>query len=331
MENLVKPDANHKHPLYATWMSVKARCFNEKHYTYRNYGARGITLYPAWRDSFEAFLAGVGTRPSPKHSIDRINNDGNYEPGNVRWATAKEQSQNKRSWTPRKKDLTGEVFGKLTVLAENRDFKPKSNSARHPLRYWCCQCECGKIEPAVHYMKLFNGSSVSCGCDKIEEDPLRTNTDNYLYYFWRRNRNDIATEFKAFVAQVGRRPGTRHVLHRDDETGKYHWHKLKERKRSRDFEYTPLPTPDTHPHWIVLGTNPPAPIDFFLAKTAKHELPGYIAFEGKKHTVSQLARTTFTDHPILVHVLTHSHLNLTTQEAIELATKLEMAGYQIPA
>ena len=81
-------------PEYEPWRSAKRRCFNPKNEHFDRYGGRGITMCPEWRDSFEAFLRDVGPRPSPRHSIDRINNDGNYEPGNVRWATKREQMLN---------------------------------------------------------------------------------------------------------------------------------------------------------------------------------------------------------------------------------------------
>jgi hypothetical protein len=75
---------------------MKARCLNSWHPYYHWYGARGIKVDPKWRDSFAAFLADVGVKPSPDHTLDRIDNDGNYEPGNVRWATWAEQTINKR-------------------------------------------------------------------------------------------------------------------------------------------------------------------------------------------------------------------------------------------
>jgi hypothetical protein len=72
------------------------RCTNPRRKKYPNYGARGITVCEYWKNSFAAFLSDVGRRPTPRHSIDRINNDGNYEPGNVRWALPVEQAHNRR-------------------------------------------------------------------------------------------------------------------------------------------------------------------------------------------------------------------------------------------
>jgi hypothetical protein len=100
--------------------------------------------------------------------------------------------------------------------------------------------------------------------------------------------------------------------------------------RPLDSRATPLPTLTTHPHHIQLGTNPPAPIDFFLARHPKFTLPTTLPYNGKHLTPTQLASTTFTDPAILAYVLTHMTLPLTAQEAVELATKLEMAGYKIP-
>ncbi len=82
---------------YRAWASMKQRCHNPRTPAYPNYGGRGIEVCQSWRDSFEAFLADVGLRPSPKHSLDRIDNDGNYEPGNVRWANWDQQAANRRA------------------------------------------------------------------------------------------------------------------------------------------------------------------------------------------------------------------------------------------
>lgn len=82
--------------LYKTWAGMKARCTNPNTTGYENYGGRGIRVCAEWMASFEAFAQHIGERPGPGYSIDRIDNDGHYEPGNVRWATRAEQNQNQR-------------------------------------------------------------------------------------------------------------------------------------------------------------------------------------------------------------------------------------------
>lgn len=84
-------------PEYRCWIEMRRRCCNPDHHAWAQYGGTGITVCERWRSSFEEFLADVGPRPSPVHSLDRWPNKfGNYEPGNVRWATPQEQQQNRR-------------------------------------------------------------------------------------------------------------------------------------------------------------------------------------------------------------------------------------------
>lgn len=86
--------------LHITWQNIKHRCYDTSYDGFRNYGGRGISVCEEWRNSYSTFAADIrreiGERPSKAHSIDRINNDGNYEPGNVRWATRSEQMRNRR-------------------------------------------------------------------------------------------------------------------------------------------------------------------------------------------------------------------------------------------
>jgi hypothetical protein len=80
-------------PEYEAWCNMRGRCFDPKNSAYKRYGGRGIMVCKRWL-KFENFIADMGLRPSPKHSLDREDNDGNYTPKNCRWATKKQQNDN---------------------------------------------------------------------------------------------------------------------------------------------------------------------------------------------------------------------------------------------
>ena len=82
---------------FRAWSDMKTRCYNPKNKRFAGYAGRGITVCDRWRNSFENFLADMGEKPLGL-SLDRINNDGNYEPDNCRWATYSQQNKNRRSW-----------------------------------------------------------------------------------------------------------------------------------------------------------------------------------------------------------------------------------------
>lgn len=92
---------------YLIWNGMRQRCSNPKNSHFRYYGGRGIRVCDQWQASFENFIADMGAKPSPKHTIDRINNEGNYEPGNCRWATYSQQNKNRR---PRKGKVHGQII-----------------------------------------------------------------------------------------------------------------------------------------------------------------------------------------------------------------------------
>lgn len=115
------PLDGNRHPLYARWVAARQRCRNPRHPRYPDWGGRGIEFAHCW-DDFGKFLADVGEPPGrdyANYSLDRIDNDGPYAPGNVRWATRYEQAANKRNAAARQAEYrTPWPFG---VLAEQKD------------------------------------------------------------------------------------------------------------------------------------------------------------------------------------------------------------------
>jgi hypothetical protein len=112
-------------PMYKIWLNVKDRCSNPKNPYFHNYGGRGIGICKEWAEDFLAFQVGVGPRPSPAHSLDRVKNDLGYEPGNVQWATKKEQANNMR------KNVMVEFAGKTQTVAQWADELGMARSGLH--------------------------------------------------------------------------------------------------------------------------------------------------------------------------------------------------------
>jgi len=109
-------------PEYRIWMAMRQRCSAPRNQNFHAYGGR-VQVCPEWAGSFDQFYQDMGSRPSPRHSLDRINNEGDYKPGNVRWATPQQQSRN----TSRTRFIT--AFGQtkpLTQWAEQLGITPQS-------------------------------------------------------------------------------------------------------------------------------------------------------------------------------------------------------------
>lgn len=113
-EQLVKNNTKHNmyySPEYSIWNAMKQRCSNPNHVHYKRYGGRGICICDKWNESF---YEDMGPRPDPKMSIDRIDNDGNYEPSNCRWTTITEQNRNQTSNVIKNLDQANEIRTKYS-------------------------------------------------------------------------------------------------------------------------------------------------------------------------------------------------------------------------
>lgn len=147
-------------PIYRLWLGIKYRLKTQLAY-------KDITLYAAWETdfpAFEKFILGLGDKPTPAHTLDRINPFGNYEPGNLRWADKQTQALNRTNSVENtlnnSKVLIGQKYDMLTVLELVIKARGKRNwpAAR-------VKCECGTIK-VVYLMQLFSDRTKSCGCYK---------------------------------------------------------------------------------------------------------------------------------------------------------------------
>jgi hypothetical protein len=115
MARPAKHGESRKTPEYNIWCAMRQRCLNPNNDSYEDYGGRGISICEEW-DEYANFLKDMGRRPSPNLTLERIDNDGNYEPGNCKWATYEEQNHNKRKQKVRKDSVLNDA--KVYVIKE---------------------------------------------------------------------------------------------------------------------------------------------------------------------------------------------------------------------
>lgn len=144
---------------YSVWILMKQRCLNPKNPAFINYGQRGITVCDRWKHSFDNFLEDMGERPSKLHSIDRIDNNGNYEPLNCRWATRKVQNNNSRN------NRYIEFRGQTKTMAQ-----------------WC---EIYKINPTTFYRRYYQHK---WSLEKSLTAPLQPNNREAMKRLWKERR-----------------------------------------------------------------------------------------------------------------------------------------------
>ena len=111
MSELLPKLQHKKHPYYGVWCAIKARCYSKNSKDYANYGGRGIVMCDSWKNSFPSFVNDMGERPY-KGTIDRIDNNGNYELSNCRWVSQKHQTRNTRN------NILIEYMGEKSTLTE---------------------------------------------------------------------------------------------------------------------------------------------------------------------------------------------------------------------
>lgn len=252
-----------KRPEYACWLQLKARCLDQNHRMYPNYGGRGITVYEPWVHDFQAFFDYVGVRPSAKHSLDRLDNNSGYLPGNLAWRTQQEQLRNRRS------------FGSgLKTSPRNPN---RTTNFKHGM---------------IHTSEYASWSTMKDRC-------LNSNSSNYprwgargikVYEPW-------VHDFQAFYTYLGPKPSPQHSLDRfpnpdgNYEPGNVRWASKTEQSQNR----RPTITGPTHGNFDHGYTGTPEYKTWTSIKTRcfneKHDR--YVSYGGAGITMCQRWKSSF--------------------------------------
>lgn len=204
-----------KCPEYSCWSQLKQRCLNPNHRMYPHYGGRGVTVAPEWVHDFEAFFAHVGPRPSPKHSLDRIDNaNGHYEPGNVRWTDQATQARNRRSWAGVGKTELRPTADQVT------NFKHGMVTSVEYMAWCSMKTRC--LNPNYSDYPDYGGRGITIHPPWIED-------------------------FMAFYRDVGPRPSLKHSLDRiNNDSGYFPWNCRWATKKQQSKNRRPCKTGPEH-------------------------------------------------------------------------------------
>lgn len=136
---------------YSTWHDMIRRCYDTRRPAYKDYGGRGIKVCDRWLNSLDNYASDIGERPTPKHTLDRIDNDGDYEPSNVRWVTRAQQNKNRRTYTTNKSGYSG-------VSWHSRESKWQVYGYRNGIRRWLGYAN--SLEQAGALQQMNNGDNL---------------------------------------------------------------------------------------------------------------------------------------------------------------------------
>lgn len=174
MDSELKALRNADHPLYHRWTHIIDRCTNPRCAAWKNYGGRGIRIFPQWRASFRAFAAYIeeelGPKPEGDYSLDRKDNDKGYEPGNLRWASRTVQNRNQRRVRRTAdgiaiRDLISLPVSATTAIERMRNGLDASEATSKPLkfdRYW--KVLSSKVVPSRYAGETALQLTLECGC-----------------------------------------------------------------------------------------------------------------------------------------------------------------------